>query len=218
MKTKISRVNLLRELSRHEYEDVWQEFTLTRFSKNTLIYGPGHEEDLVFVVKKGKVLVYLAIEDKEFSLAILDKGDIYSTHTRAYVRAIEDTELLLMPTERFHRFMISLPVFSKTIISVLGELLKQTFSIIDSLVFKDVTQRIVEFLLYEARHGGTPSGRAVKIHLDLTMEQLAGVVGSSRQTVSTIMNQMLKAGVLAKAGRREYLIPNPDILKDYPHS
>jgi len=64
------------------------------------------------VVKKGRVRVSLAFEDKDFSLAILEKGDIYSTHTRSYVMALEDVELLIMPTAKFHQFMISFPVFS----------------------------------------------------------------------------------------------------------
>lgn len=216
MKTKISERNLLQELEKPEYEPVLKEFSAACFPKNALIYAPGHAEDLVFVVKEGRVLVYLAIEDRDFSLAILEKGDIYSTHTRAYVRAIEGAELLVMPTARFHKCMAAFPVFSKTILSVLGELLKQTFSIINSLVFEDVPQRIVGFLLHEARHRGRPSEAAVRIELDLTMEQLAAVVGSSRQTVSTIMNQMLKAGVLVKAGRKAYLIPSLKLLKAYP--
>jgi CRP-like cAMP-binding protein len=218
MKTKLSRRDLLQELDKPEYRAVFQEFSPARFPKNTLIFSLGHTEDMVFIVKKGRGRVYLAFEDKDFSLAILEKGDIYSTHTRSYVMALEDVELLIMPTAKFHQFMISFPVFSKTIVSVLGELLKQTFSIIDSLVFKDVTQRIVEFLLYEARHHGTACDSGTKINVDLTMEQLAAVVGSSRQTVSTIINQMLKSGVLSREGRTEYLVPNLAILKEFPHS
>jgi CRP-like cAMP-binding protein len=134
MKTKLSRRDLLLELAKPEYASVLKEFTPSRFPKNRLIYTPGHTEDQVFVVKKGRVRVYLAFEDKDFPLAILEKSDIYSTHTRSYVMALEDVEILIMPTAKFHQFMISFPVFSKTIVSVLGELLKQTFSIIDSLV------------------------------------------------------------------------------------
>lgn len=217
MKTKLSSRNLLRELEKPEYRSVLSEFSEASFPKSTLIYGPEQTADSVFIVKKGKVRVYLAFEDKDFSLAILETGDIYSTHTRAYVSALEDAELMVMPTAKFHRFMTAYPFFSKTIISILGELLKQTFSIIGSLVFKDVTQRIVEFLLHEARHHGQPCEGGISINIDLTVEQLAAVVGSSRQTASSIINQLLKSGVLQKSGRKKYLIPNLDILKEFPN-
>ena len=100
---------------------------------------------------------------------------------------------------------------------VLGELLKQSFSIIESLVFKDVTQRLVEFLSYEARNHGEATGEGILVRVDLTMEQLAAVVGSSRQTVSTIVNDMVKGGVLVRRSRKELLIPNVEVLKGFPH-
>lgn len=218
MKTKLSSKNLLQELAKPEYNGVLGEFSPVSYPKNMMISTPGHGEDLVFIVRKGRVRVYLAFEDKDFSLAILGEGDIYSTHTKAYVATLEDTELLAIPTAEFLSFMNAYPVFSKTVITVLGEMLKETFSIIESLVFKDVTQRIVEFLLHEARHHGKPGKEGVTVDIDLTVEQLAAVVGSSRQTASSILNQMLKTGVLVKSGRKKYLIPNPAVLKEFPNN
>lgn len=218
METKLTSKNLLDELKKPAFKSIFQEFTERSFPRNSLIFTPDHPENLVFIVKKGKVRVYLAFEDKDFSLAILEKGDIYSTHTRAYVSAFEDTQLLTVPTQKFYQLMMSVPVFSETIIKVLGQLLKQSFSIIDNLVFKDVSQRLVEFLLHEAGKHGRQSAEGISVKIDLTMEQLAAIVGSSRQTVSTIINQMLRAGVLAKSDRKEFLIHNPEILKEFPHA
>lgn len=218
MKTKFSSRNLLAELDQPENRPILEKFSSRSFAKSSFIYMPGHDEDLVFIVKKGRVRIFLAFEDKEFSLAILEPGDVYSTHTRANVFALEETELLTMPTGRFHGLMATHPLFSRTILSVLGELLKQSFSIIDSLVFKDVTQRLVDFFAYEAQANGISGPHGIMIRLDLTMEQLAAVVGSSRQTVSTIINQLLRSGALEKTGRSTYLIPNLQIFREFPHA
>jgi CRP-like cAMP-binding protein len=216
MKRNLSPINLLDELSQPGYADLMAEFVPVKYNKDTLLYAPGHDGDFVFIIRKGRARVYLAFEDKDFSLAFLTKGDIYATHTRAYVQTMEDSELLTMPTAKFHGCMIRYPVFSRTIMGVLGVLLTRTFSIIEGLVFKDVSQRIIDFILYESRHNGRTlrKGRTVKI--DLTMEQLAAIVGASRQTVSTIVNQMQKAGVLEKNGK-EYFISTPAILKEFPN-
>ncbi|MDH3393119.1 MAG: Crp/Fnr family transcriptional regulator [Desulfobulbaceae bacterium] len=216
MKMHLSAPDLIKELDKPEHRQVRKEFGELSFARHALMFTPEHEADFVFIVKEGRVRVYLAFEDKEFSLAILKKGDIYTTHTRAFVVAFEDCTILTMPTPKFYRLMTSLPVFSRTVIGVLGELLKQSFSIIESLVFKDVTQRLVEFLLFEARNHGKAAPDGVVVRLDLTMEQLAAVVGSSRQTVSTAINEMVKSGVLQKKSRREYLVPNLDVLKGFP--
>ncbi len=218
MKTKFSTINLLSELDKSENSSFLAEFTDIHYPKNNLIYSPGHDKDLVFIVKKGRLRLYLAVEDKEFSLAILEPGDIYATHTRAHVQTLEDVTLMVIPTGKLHSYMTTHPALSKTIISVLGELLKQSFSIIDSLVFKDIKQRLTDFFIYEATHNGHPGSRGIKVQLDLSTTQLAAIVGASRQTTSTIVSAMLKEGILQKADRNVYIIPNIDLLRNYAHT
>jgi len=216
MKTKFSSINLIQELQHKEYEQLCADFTERKYRKGRLIYAPGHDEDLVFIMKQGRIRIYLAMEDKEFSLTILGPGDIYATHTRAHVAAIDDVTLLAMPTMRFHRYMVDHPALSRTIISILGELLKQSFSIIDNLVFKDIAGRLADFFCHEAEYDGRQTEEGILLSLDLTMEQLAAIIGSSRQTVSTILNGMQRAGVICKVGRGVYRIPNLDLLKNFP--
>lgn len=218
MKTKLSSINLLTEINKAENQDFLAEFTALTYPKNSLIYPPGHERDLVFVVKEGRLRLYLAVEDKDFSLAILEPGDIYATHTRAHIETLEDVTLMVMPTQKLHSYMATHPALSRTIIRILGELLNQSFSIIDSLVFKDIKQRLVDFFLYEAGHNGTQDERGTKIKLDISTTQLAAIIGSSRQTVSTIVGAMLKDGVLEKKERTLYIIPNVDLLRNYAQS
>ena len=216
MKTKLSSINLLTELSKPENKNLLAEFTDINYPKNNLIYSAGHDRDLVFVVKKGRLRLYLAVEDKVFSLAILEPGDIYVTHTRAHVETLENVTLMVMPTSKLHSYMATHPALSKTIIRILGEQLNQTFSIIDSLVFKDIKQRLSDFFIYEAGHNGIRNEKgSITIKLDLTTTQLAAIVGASRQTVSTIVSAMLKDGVLEKQNRNAYLIPNIDLFRNY---
>jgi len=218
MRRTFSTSDLLLELEKPEYRPVLEEFVEVCYPKNTLICSPSTNEDMVLLVKRGRVRVYLGYEDKEFTLAILERGGIYSTHTRTFVSAAEDSTLLCMATLTFHRHMASFPLFSRTVIGILGSLLTQSFAIIDGLVFKDVTQRLVEFFLHEAQSHGKPERGGVHVEIDLTMEQLAAVVGSSRQTVSSICNEMIKAGVMVRSGRKGYHIPNLELLKNFPHS
>ncbi len=218
MKTKLSSINLLTELGKLENRNFLAEFTAINYTKNNLIYSPGHEQDLIFIVKKGRLRLYLAVEDKDFSLAILEPGDIYTTHTRAHVETLDDVTLMVMPTTKLQSYMATHPALSRTIIRVLGEMLKQSFSIIDSLVFKDIKQRLIDFFLYEAEHNGKKGKHGTTVNLDLTTTQLAAIIGSTRQTVSTIVSAMLKDGVLEKKHRNIYIISNTDLLRNYAHA
>ncbi len=215
MKTRLLSINLLNELERPENADFLAEFTEHRHAGKSLIYSPGHDKNQVFVVKTGRLRLYLAVEDKDFSLAILEPGDIFVSHTRAHVQTIEEVTLLVMPISRLHSYMASYPALSTTVIRILGELLSRSFSIIDSLVFKDIRQRLTDFFLYEAENNGSRSQDGTVVRIDLTTTQLAAIIGSSRQTVSTIIGAMLKDGVLARWQRNVYLIPNVDLLRNY---
>ncbi|OCC14868.1 Carbon monoxide-responsive transcriptional activator CooA [Dissulfuribacter thermophilus] len=215
MRKKFSTINILDEICSSNFDQICQNFSEINYSKGQLIYDLDHNEDLIFIVKKGKIRIYLALEDKEFSLAILEPGDIYSTHTRAYVEAVEDVTLLTMPTEKFHLYIATHSALSRTIISVLGELLKQSFSIIENLVFNDISGRLINFFLQEARESGQVTDEGIILNLDLTMEQLATIVSASRQTVSTIVNSMQRANILQKQRRGVFLIPDLDRLKNF---
>ena len=71
----------------------------------------------------------------------------------------------------------------------------------------------MDFILREARESGVPENSGLLLKLDLTTEQLAQVVGATRQTVSTLLNDMVRAGLMEKRGRGEYFIPNPEELE-----
>lgn len=217
MQSPLSSTNLLTELAKPENHLFKDEFTEKSYPKNTFLFAPAHEEDLVFIIKSGRVQVYLAVDDKEFSLIILGPGDIYATHTMAHVKSLDDIVLLLISTESLHSRLTAYPALFFTIIRVLGSLLRQSFAIIDNLVFKNISQRLTLFLLDEACHNGTRSLEGITINPALTTTQLATIVGSTRQTVSKILNTMFQHGVLVRRQDGGYLIPEPTLLKEYIH-
>jgi len=205
--------NLLDHLRRPEFAELREAFHTRTFSGGSLIYDPTAGENLVFIVAGGRVRVYLAYEDKEFNLGILGQGDIYSSHTGTYVQALEDVELLVMDTKTFRRSMVGDPEVTKAMVRVLGNILKASFSIIDGLVFKDVHCRLVALLVAEARRHGTPEDGGVRVDIDLPMEQVARLLGATRQTVSTLLNDLLRDGLIKKVARGQYLIPDVDALE-----
>ncbi|KJS03028.1 MAG: hypothetical protein VR65_01860 [Desulfobulbaceae bacterium BRH_c16a] len=215
MKTRFSEINLIKELSSPRYHNLRQQFVARTFVNKALIFGPRHDDNLVYLVEKGQVRVYLAMEDREFTLSILNPGDIYSTHTSAYNSAMGDVRILTMDTMKFYSFMAEYPELSKIVIAVLGGILKQSFAIIDSLSFKDIRKRLADFILFQTDQCTADETGMVTVSLGLTMEQIAGIVGSTRQTVSTILNDMIRDGILQKTERGVLLIPDLEKLGKY---
>jgi CRP-like cAMP-binding protein len=213
---RLTESNLLQDLEKPELAPVREAFALQTFPKGSLVFHPREEKNRIFIVKSGRARVYLAYRDKEFTMAILDAGNVYATHTRGFVQALDDLELLVADVADVRRFLSSMPSLTMAMISVLGDLLSHAFSVIDKLAFKDVRNRLIEFLVYEARRmphckecracGGCEEGGMVS--LGLNTEQLATIIGSSRQTVSSLLNTLAKEGVIQLKGRGVICIPD----------
>ncbi|WP_272699033.1 Crp/Fnr family transcriptional regulator [Desulfovibrio sp. Fe33] len=210
---KFTGVNLLDELAREELKELRDLFNARSFTGGTIIYTPEEAENLVFIVGRGRVRVYLAYAEKEFTLGILNPGDVYATHAECYVQALDDAELLTAPVHAVRRVMDSVPTFTRTMVRVLGHILKNSFLIIGGLAFKDIYSRLMDFMLVQARQSGVPEGEGIRLSLDLTIEQLAQHMGASRQTVSTLLGELSRAGLVLKQARGVFFIPDMDALE-----
>ena len=211
---RLTDINLLEVLSSTDSAEFLKKFRERRVAKKEILYSPEEEENLVFLVKSGRVRVYLAYEDKEFTLAILEAGDIYSTHTRAYTQAMEDTTILVTDVRNFQKSITEMPAFALTMVKVLGDLLKNSITTINGLVFKDTNLRLVEFLVQAAKDTGIPVEQGIKLELGLTTEEIALVVGATRQTVSVLLNDLRKSGVIERLNRGTILIKDFERLQE----
>lgn len=229
---KFTTVNLLDELAKPEFSSLLSAFQERRFVKNSMIFTPSYVEDLdnspmgnasdgqsaaenyVFIVRRGLVRVFLAYGEKEFTIAFLRPGDVYVSHSSAQVQAAEDSAILLTDTATFNARMMSVPQFTVTIVRVLGGILKNTFSIVDGLALRDVSARLARYLVSAAQENAPgPDGRR-RVHLQLSGEMLAQTLGASRQTISTLLTDLTRSGVLLKEQRGVYCILDERRLRE----
>lgn len=209
MGMKFLEENLLDHLQRPEFANLQASLIRRTYPKGAFVAQPGVGENRIFIVIDGKIRVYLGYEDKEFNLGILTRGDIYSTHSGTYVQALSEVELFLADVDSFRREMVGDPEVTKAMVRVLGNILKASFAIIDGLAFRDVNHRLVALLSNEARrHGVKDQSGAIQVQIDLSVEQVARLVGSSRQTVSALLNDLTRAGLIDRPERGRFTIPS----------
>lgn len=210
---KATNLNLLEELEKEELSDLKNIFHERRFTKGQIIFTPFQDENQAFIIAEGRVRVFLAYADKEFSLSILGLGELYSTHTECYVEALDDCRLLVADVKDIARFMADVPSLTRSMVRVLGRILKNSFSIIAGLAFKDINKRLIDYILYTAEQT-YPDEKMPEIELGLTVEQLSGLMGASRQTVSTLLNSLEREELIRKTGRGRYLLLDMDSLRE----
>ncbi len=205
-KMKLTQLNLLELFSDENYADILAGFRERQFGRKELICTPYDGNDSIFIVKSGRLRVFLSYEDREFTLALLEQGDIFSTHTQAYAEALDNSVILTGQTRVFHSKIQQYPQIMAAVVKVLGELLKNSTEIIESLVFKDVRQRLYDFLHHAALERGVAQGEGMLVDLGLSAEDLALLIGTTRQTVSTLINELIRDGKIEKVGRFKLLI------------
>lgn len=206
MKTRLMDVNLLDVLSRPEHAGLMRDFHARTFTAGASVFEPRHQDNLVFIVSRGRARIYLAYGDKEFTLSILSPGDIYSSHTRASVEALEDLEVLIIPTDLFAEHLADHPALTKTMVHVLGDILYNAFGIINSLAFKDIPRRVTELFLAAIQEHGRETGEGLMVELHWTTEQMAAIVGSTRQSVSETLSRLDRDGLIERRGRGAYRV------------
>ncbi|WP_428561999.1 MAG: Crp/Fnr family transcriptional regulator [Solidesulfovibrio sp. DCME] len=210
---RLTDADLLTELEQPAFAALRQAFVTKRYPKGCHVFSPREARNRLFIVVRGRARVYLASRDKEFTMAILDAGDVYTTHTRAHVAALDDLELLVADLAEVGRLLFSMPALSAAMVKVLGDLLAHAFTVIDGLAFYDVRRRLLHLLALEAGRAGTAADGAACCDLGLSVEQLATIVGSSRQTVSSLLNSLEREGVIALEGRGVIRVPDLAALR-----
>lgn len=169
--------------------------------------------DRVLVVRSGRLRVYLATPERELSLSYLGPDDIFSTHTRAHLAAVDPTILLLADRAALERELARYPALRAAIIRVLARMLAQTMTVIEDLAFHDVRGRIARYLLRCAGRKGAPIEAGGIIRVGLNMEEIAALLGSTRQTASTEFNALIRAGVIERRDRGRLALLDPKRLE-----
>ena len=189
-------------------------FSRRELGRGELLSMPASSCDRIFVVDRGRLRVYLASDNRELSLSFLESGDIYTTHTPTYIEAVTPTVIWTMATPLFARRLATDPSVTPIMMRVLGRLLASAVGLIEDLAFREVPVRLARFLVGLAeRRGKAGDGGEWLVPLDLGTEDIASLLGTTRQTVSSLINGWEREGVLRRQGRRVLVVVRLDVLR-----
>ncbi|MCO5385121.1 Crp/Fnr family transcriptional regulator [Desulfosporosinus sp.] len=208
---ELKEIPLLRSLSDEQLEILQGNAQKRDYKKNKRIFEPDSKDNFIMIVLEGKVRIYLAYPDgKEFTIAFLEQGDIYSSHSKTFAEAREATKILAINAQAFHLFMLNNPTILISMVKALGDSLGNTLRIIENLAFLDIDKRLARFLLDAAKEKGVVGQEGTFINLGLSVEDIALAVGSSRQTASMLLNRWERDGVIRRNRKTVFLL---DLLK-----
>jgi CRP-like cAMP-binding protein len=213
-------IDLYNILCPHKVPNMQEKHTFHKFKKDDFIYFEDEQSEHIYLIAEGRVKIGSYTEDgKEVTKAILSAGEIFGElaligqekHTDFAQSMDNNTTIYPMNIDDMHELMAHNKALSLKIYKLLGLRIKKLERKVESLVFKDSRTRIVEFLRDWANEKGKKVGFETMMKNYLTHKDIAALTGTSRQTVTTILNELKEKNII-NFDRRRILVRDMDKL------
>ncbi len=214
-------VNLYQILCPHKVKTMADKHSYNYYKKDQYIYFPEEPATHIYMIVSGRVRLGHYQEDgKEVISAILTTGEIFGELAIAgeekrtdFAQAMEaNTTICPLSIDELKALMKENRELSFKLLKLVGLRLMKLERKLELLVFKDARTRVIEFLKDAASWKGKKVGFETMIPTRLTHKDIAALTGTSRQTVTTILNE-LKEKNLINFDRKKILIRDLENLR-----
>ena len=205
----LQKVSLFHEVDAEELERIASLSTPKLCKKDAHIVTQDEPGDALYIIAQGRVKVTLTGDNgREVILNILKEGEFFGEMSlvddqprSANVIAVEDSTVLILKREAFAEHMLKSP---KTALNVLAELsrrLRRADEIIGNLATLDVYGRVAHIMIDLAKKDGEETEEGILIRERPTQQDIASMIGTSRETVSRVLSEFQRRGFVEMRGR-----------------
>jgi len=216
----LRRSPLFAGLNEQASQDLLASMGSLRLERGDELFHEGDPGDRLYVITEGKVKLGRSSSDgRENLLAILGPGEMFGELSlfdpgprTATATAVAETQLVGLTNDALHSYLSDHPKVALTLLAALARRLRRTNESVADLVFTDVPGRVAKALLELSGRFGRPVEEGVMVAHDLTQEELAQLVGASRETVNKALADFATRGWI-KLEARAVLLLDVDRLK-----
>lgn len=190
------------------------------YEKNVIVFHKGDPGNALIVLLSGKLRIFLSHEDgREITLSYLKPYDylgeisiLDDSPRSASVQAVERSQVYTIHKERFRDLLAKHPAIAFTMLQEMSSIVRRLTEEVDSLSFHDVYGRVARKICSLMETNGTQTSKGVEVRHELTHQDLANMVGSARESVTKVLNNMEADGILC-VDRHCILVVKPEKLK-----
>jgi len=193
--------------------------TKTKFTKGEFIFRQKEPADRLYYIVSGRVKIGTESDsERSVTKSILQAGEIFGEKVvagadirRDYAQALEETEVCAMSKEEMQTLFKEHSPLALMLMRLIGSRALKMEKRLESLVFKDSRSRIIEFLIDLNTEKGQRVGYEWVIRNFITHQEIANLTATSRQTVTTVLNELKSKDILT-FNRKRLLIRDLNIL------
>ncbi|MFL6074235.1 MAG: Crp/Fnr family transcriptional regulator [Mycobacteriales bacterium] len=215
----LARAGLFQGIDPEVAAPIIKELEYVDVSRGEVIFAEGEPGDSLYIVLSGKVKVSRRAQDgRENMLAVMGPSELIGELSlfdpgprTATALALTDTRLAKLKQSMLRPWITQHPEIALQLLHVLARRLRRTNDIVADLIFTDVPGRVAKNLLQMAQKFGAREGDRIRVTHDLTQEELAQLVGASRETVNKALADFASRGWLRLEGK-SVIILDPERL------
>ncbi len=196
----IKKLTFFSELQEEDLEKI-SKITMERsYKKNMLIFMEGEPGEAFYYIKTGKIKVFRTHEDgKEHIVHLLGEGDVFgevtlfnNTSYPASASVYEDAVVGIIKNQDMENLVRNNPELALKLIKILVRKLTFAQQKVKELTFNDVFSRTASQILKLASEYGKNGNNGIVIDIQLTRQELADMIGTTRETVSRAISKFKK--------------------------
>ncbi len=188
--------------------------TSLHVARGEVLFHEGEPGDRLYVIRSGKIKLGRRSGDgRENLLAVLGPGEMFGELSlfdpgprTATATGLADATVLELGHHDLIPWLEQNPTVAKHLLGALGRRLRRTNDALADLVFSDVPGRVAKALLDLSQRFGQQTDEGVRVAHDLTQEELAQLVGASRETVNKALADFAARGWVRREGRAIVLL------------
>jgi CRP-like cAMP-binding protein len=191
-----------------------QSMVEVNLGRSDTLFDEGDQGDRLYVIVEGKIKLGRTSSDgRENLLAILGPGEMFGELSlfdpgprTATATSVGDSRLIGLGHDAFEPWLMQHPEVAQTLLRALARRLRRTNETLADLVFTDVPGRVAKALLDLSTRFGRPADDGILVAHELTQEELAQLVGASRETVNKALADFATRGWLRLEARAVVLL------------
>jgi CRP-like cAMP-binding protein len=216
----LKKIPILAELGPEVLARLSERIQLREVRRREVVYLPGDPGNSMFIVNGGRIKISKVTRDgKALTLNYVGPSEVFGETClieggprEEMAEAMENSMITELERTDVEKLLQSHAQLGFQMTRILAQRRRELENKLETLVFRDVTSKLAELLLSLAQEYGVEDSRGTMVALKITHQELANLIGSTRETVSLTLSQFKRKRLICTEGRK-VIISDSEALK-----
>ncbi len=216
----LKKIPILAELGPEVLARLSERIQLREVRRREVVYLPGDPGNSMFIVNGGRIKISKVTRDgKALTLNYVGPSEVFGETClieggprEEMAEAMENSMITELERADVEKLLQNHAQLGFQMTRILAQRRRELENKLETLVFRDVTSKLAELLLALAEEYGVEDSRGTMVALKITHQELANLIGSTRETVSLTLSQFKRKRLICTEGRK-VIISDSEALK-----